>query len=118
MIGERIKQRRKELGFTQSELAERVGCKNKSTVARIELGIEPNLSTDRISKYANALNTSIAYLLEFTDDPTPCPIQDEQEMSHGRRDGEILRIVSQLNDHNAMLIKQFATTLLQTQGNE
>lgn len=118
MLGNRVKDRRLALGITQTELADRLNLKNKTSVCRIEKGIDKNLTTERVEKLANALCTSVAYLLEITDDPTPCPLLDEQEILHGRRDGEILRIVSQLNDHNAMLIKQFATTLLQTQGNE
>lgn len=114
-IGIRIKQRRVELGLTQTELAERLECKNKSSVCKVERGDEPNLSTDRISKYANALNTTVAYLLGYTEDPNPNFDFDTNVYRQGLRDGEILRIISQLNDKNAMLIKNFAKTLLDSQ---
>lgn len=118
MIGDRVKERRIALGLTQTELALRLGRKNKSTVCRVECGNEQNLSSIRISKYAQALNTSVAYLLELTEDPTPDPLLDEETINRGRRDGEILRVVSQLNDKNASLLKQFALTLLASQMGE
>lgn len=38
-MGRKIAERRKELGFTQEELAAKVGYKSKSTINKIELGI-------------------------------------------------------------------------------
>ncbi|MCF0106212.1 MAG: helix-turn-helix transcriptional regulator, partial [Holdemanella sp.] len=37
-IGERIRKRREELGMSQEELAELMGYKNRSTIAKIESG--------------------------------------------------------------------------------
>lgn len=61
-IGERIKAARKELGISQTELAQRLGLKSKSTICKIERG-EDNLTTETIAKYAKALGVSIQYLL-------------------------------------------------------
>lgn len=38
-FGERVKARRIELGWTQEELAEKMGYKSKSSINKIELGI-------------------------------------------------------------------------------
>ena len=38
-IGKRIKARREELGMTQAELAKRLGYKSKTTIAKIESGV-------------------------------------------------------------------------------
>ena len=38
-IGKRIKIKREELGLTQEDLAKRMGYKSKSTINKIELGI-------------------------------------------------------------------------------
>jgi len=65
-IGERIKQRRKELGLTQGELAERMGYKSKSAICKVET-VEDNITTDRIMDFAKALECSPAYLMGWKD---------------------------------------------------
>lgn len=39
-IGERIKARRDELGMSQEELAHKIGYKSKTSINKIELGIQ------------------------------------------------------------------------------
>ena len=56
-IGKRIALRRKELGLSQQELAERMGLKSKSTVCKVENG-DDNLTLPIIMRYANALETT------------------------------------------------------------
>ena len=68
-IGQRIKQRRKELGLTQTELAHRLGNKSKVSVCTVENDKE-DLTTDRIRKYADALECTPAYLMGWVNDPT------------------------------------------------
>lgn len=65
-IGERIKARRLELNMTQTDLALKVGYKDKSAIAKIEKGII-DVSQTNVVKFARALNTSPAYLMEWTD---------------------------------------------------
>lgn len=61
-IGERIKSRRIELGMTQDELAKKMGYKHKSTVCKVET-TEQNLTADRVREFADALETTPAYLM-------------------------------------------------------
>lgn len=63
-IGNRIKARREELGLTQQQLADRLGYKSKATINKIEMGIN-GISQRRIVDFANALQTSIEYLMEM-----------------------------------------------------
>lgn len=72
-IGERIKQRRLELGLSQEELAKRMGNKSRASVSTVENGKE-DLTTDRIRKYANALDCRPAYLMGWTDNPVDGPV--------------------------------------------
>lgn len=65
-IGERIKQRRIELGLTQTELAHRLGNKSRTSVCTVETNKE-DLTTDRIRKYAEALETTPAYLMGWEE---------------------------------------------------
>lgn len=65
-IGERIRLRRMELGWSLQELADRMGYANKSTVARIETGkIDPPQS--KVVKFAETLNTSVADLMGWNE---------------------------------------------------
>lgn len=67
-IGLRIAQRRKELGFTQGELAEKMGYKSKSTINKIEKCLN-DVSQSNVVKFANVLQTTEAYLMGWTDNP-------------------------------------------------
>lgn len=65
-IGKRIRQRRKELGLSQQELADRMGLKSKSTICKVECG-EDNLTTPIVRKYAKALGVNPSYFMEWGD---------------------------------------------------
>lgn len=70
-IGERIRIRRKMLQLSQKELAERIGYdtdNNKSTISKIETGAN-DITRTKISIFANALETTEAYLMGWTDNP-------------------------------------------------
>lgn len=64
--GERIKKRREELGLTQTELAERMGYKSRAAICSVEKDKE-DLTTTRIRKFAEVLNTTPAYLMGWED---------------------------------------------------
>ena len=66
-IGINIIKQREKLGLTQEELAKRLGYKSKSTINKIEMGIN-DISQTKIKAFAEALNTSIAYLMDWHDD--------------------------------------------------
>lgn len=74
--GERIKRLRTELGMSQEELGKKIGVQN-AAVYKYEKGLVVNLKRTTIAALANALNTSPAYLMVLTDDPTPDPIIGE-----------------------------------------
>lgn len=61
-IGEKIKNRRIELGMTQEELAVKIGYKSKSTINKIELGIN-DIPLSKVEEFAKALSVSTAYLM-------------------------------------------------------
>lgn len=60
-IGERIKNRRLELGYTQEELSKKLGYKNRSSVNQMENSTE--LPLKKVTKPANALNVSPSYIM-------------------------------------------------------
>ena len=65
--GDRILNRRKELGLTQEELAKRMGYKSKSTINKIEMGIN-DIPQSKILKFAEILNTTPAHLMGWDEE--------------------------------------------------
>lgn len=69
-MGEKIKLHREQMHMTLEELGNKVGV-GKSTVRKWENGMIANMRRDKISKIADALCISPAYLMGWTDDPDP-----------------------------------------------
>lgn len=65
-IGERIRDRRKELGISQEELGKRLGGISRAAVCNVEKDKE-DLTLDRVRKYADALKCSPGYLAGWVD---------------------------------------------------
>ena len=80
-IGRRIRDRRKALGITQEELAQKLGYKNKSTIAKIENGTN-DIVQSKVVEFAKALDTTVAALMGWEDedkqDPTPVYYLDDE----------------------------------------
>lgn len=68
-IGKRILNRRSELNLTQEELASRLGYKSKSSINKIELGVQ-DVPRYKINQFAEALHTTPAYLMGLEDEET------------------------------------------------
>lgn len=66
-IGERIRERREELGLSQEELAIKLGYKSRSTINKIESGIN-DITQSKVAEFAKALNTTPAYLMGWEED--------------------------------------------------
>jgi len=73
-IGRKVKLRRKELGMTQRDLADQMGYKNNCSISLIENGRE--VTSNVVIKLANALKTSPAWLMGWTEDERP--LHDER----------------------------------------
>ena len=65
-VGENILLMRKELGLTQEELAKRMGYKSKSTINKIELGIN-DIPQSKIVQFAEVLGTTPARLMGWDE---------------------------------------------------
>ena len=61
-----IKNRRKELGMTQTELAVKTGYTNKSSIATIESG-RIDLPLSKINEFAAALDCTPGFLMGWED---------------------------------------------------
>ena len=65
-IGDRIRQRRNELGWSQRDLAAKMGYNNNSTITRIESG-KVDIPQSRIVQFADVLGVSIAHLMGWEE---------------------------------------------------
>lgn len=109
-IGKRIMERRQQLGLTQEELAFRMGYKTKSAINKIELGIN-DVSQSKVVKFAEALNTSIAYLMDWEQ------VQKNNDAIVGivkrlRTDNDFLSLVESLQDLDGDQIRSVQQILI------
>lgn len=72
-MGLRIKSLREEMKISQTALAEMVGYKDKTSIAKIEAG-KVDLPQSKIISFAKALNTTTSYLFGDTASEEPITI--------------------------------------------
>lgn len=65
-IGYNILQMRKKLGWTQEELADKMGYKSKSSINKIELGLN-DIPQSKIKKFAEVLGVTPAFLMGWEE---------------------------------------------------
>lgn len=65
-IYDRIRERRIQLGLSQEDLAIKMGYKSRSTINKIESGAV-DIARNKIEKFAEVLNTTPAYLMDWND---------------------------------------------------
>lgn len=98
-IGQRMKQRRKELKMSADELGSRLG-KDRSTIYRYEKGDIENLPLDILEPIAEALQTTPQYLMGWEK------VQKKNDaltdiVVRMRSDNDFLSAVEKLNRLNA-----------------
>lgn len=108
-IGEKIKQRRQELEWTQRELAKRMGYGNHSTIGKIENG-SVDLPQSRIVQFADVLGVSIKWLLGWEE------VQKNNNdiadiVVRLRTDDEFLNVVKRLSDLDSDKLSSLLTLL-------
>ena len=92
VVGQRIKQRRKELGLSQDELAKKIGYKTKGSISYFENGLRsPDFEV--VQKIAEALNTDLKYfwveqepqpnITHFTNDLISLPLFSSISAGYG-----------------------------------
>lgn len=65
-LGQRIRKKRLELHLSQEELAKRLGYKSRSSINKIELGLN-DITQSKVAEFAYALGVSVAYLMGWDD---------------------------------------------------
>ncbi len=85
-MAERIKERRKIMGYTQTELGEKLGLQ-ASAIAKYENGRVENIKRSIIADMARVLECSPCYLLDW-----------EKEQAESKPHPKIIQYYDQLND--------------------
>ena len=94
-IGERIKQRRQELEWSQRELAARMKYSHHSTLARIESG-KVDVSQTRIVQFSEVLGVSVAYLMGWEDEEKNPTTEIDSGITKAKSD--LIKKVMQMSD--------------------
>lgn len=79
-IGNKIRERREELGMSQDELAVKMGYKSRSTIAKIEKGVNDVVQSN-IVKFAEVLSTTPAYLMGWLDNVEEKPVETANKLA-------------------------------------
>lgn len=107
-IGQRIKQRRKELKMSGEELAKLLG-KNRSTVFRYENGEIENLPLDVLEPIARALKTTPQHLMGW-DEKKETPVIDT-EVSESRQ--QLINFAQSVPEDKADLMLRVMKSILE-----
>lgn len=99
-VGENILVMRKRLGWTQEELAKRMGYKSKSTINKIELGIN-DIPQSKIVKFAEVLGTTPSYLMGWNEE-TKKNSPEELKLDEGEK--MLLDLFNQVPKENQEMV--------------
>ena len=106
-VGNRILIMRKHLGWTQEELAKKMGYKSKSTINKIEMGIN-DIPQSKILIFAKVLGTTPAYLMGWDE---KSPSKDKPiELSEGEK--ALLELFNKVPEDQQKLVLQMIRAAL------
>ena len=91
-VGTNIRQRRYELRLSQQELADAMGYKTRSTIAKIESG-ENDVSQKKLKKFAEVLNTTVEALISGNA-PSPAAFAPADQPIPARRSRNVAVILA------------------------
>ena len=106
-IGERIKQKRIEKGWSQRDLAAKMNYSNHSTIGKIETG-KVDIPQSRIVQFAEVLNTSVAFLMDWEQKETVT--NDSNGLSESKR--QLLALAESCSEEEADKLLQMMQILL------
>lgn len=106
-IGQRIQKRRKELGLSATQLADKLQV-DRTTIYRYESGYIENMPTSIVEPLAKELQTTPSYLMGWTDNAdTNIPQDDNIENLSVKLDRELAILLLQLSARDIEEVKKF-----------
>lgn len=115
-IGDKIRQRRQEKGWSLRELSRRMGYANQSTVARIEKG-EIDIPQSKVVKFAEVLGVSVSYIMGWDEEIEKRPVEMAERHFEIIMDEDINDIFDDfrsLNPAQRKIVKDLVHSLAQT----
>lgn len=109
-LPERIRTRRKELGLTLLQLADRAGVK-EATVQRWESGNIKTIKYETVELLSNILCCSPQYLMGWDDKKDPAIMRDDEVYD------ETIRLLAALSDEKLLAVRDYIRFLLQSGEN-
>lgn len=117
MIGNRIKELRLQKGWSQEELAKRVGYtspSSRSTINKIELGIN-SITYSNLKLYAKVLGTTVAYLVGESEEVAREELWEDFDSCHCtdtlKKEIEIFECIQDVFGKDASQLMQFFVQL-------
>lgn len=114
-IGKTISRRRKELGMTQEELALKMGYKSKSTINKIELGIN-DIPQSKLVKFSEALDLPLDKLMGWDEKIKADPVGTGQlhaKMTMDKDFVELFEDFRKLDDKEKQIVKKFVHSMVE-----
>ena len=112
-IGEMIKIRINELGWSLQELADRMGYANRSTISRIEKG-EIDVPQSKVPKFAKVMGTTVAFLMDWeqVQQKNSTLAEITVRMRTDKDFAALIDGINQLDSDQLASIKQFVDVVL------
>lgn len=113
-VGQRIKQRRKELGMSADRLGEAIG-KNRATVFRYENGDIEKMPLDVVEYIAEALYTTPQYLMGWEDNEEKATTENGNGSLNGMSEAkrQLFALAESCSDEDASRLLQMMQLFLE-----
>lgn len=117
-----IKKKREELGLSQQELADLLGYKSRSTIAKIESG-ENDIPQSKIMAFAEALQTTPGKLMGWSEERENKFIEEcldgeyisaLHELNPSKITVEIMDVIYLLNETGIQKVLEYAKDLVES----
>lgn len=116
-VGKNIMVRRKELMLTQEQLATRMGYKSKSTINKIEMGIN-DIPQSKVAKFAEVLHTTPAWLMGLEEEIKKNPVATAERHFEILMDEDFISMFDEFHRLDAKkrkIVKDLVHTLADTE---
>ena len=119
-IGQRIKEKRIEKGWSQRDLAAKMNYSNHSTIGKIETG-KVDIPQSRIVQFAEVLNVSVAYLMGWEEEIVKAPEETAERHFQIITDTDFSEMFDDfklLDESQRKIVKDLVRNLAQTKKTE
>lgn len=108
-LASRVKQQRERLGLSQEELGRRMGYSSRTSINKIENG-RP-CSQKIIARLADALDTTIPYLMGWDEEKEKPTIQVDDELTENQR--ILMQFAKSVPDDKAAMVLKVIRSIVE-----